>query len=293
VLSICIPHYNFINPLLLKALELQCLQLNINFEIIIADDCSKAENKNYLQEFGDTKNFRVIYLAQNIGRSKIRNLLIKSSKYDLLLFLDGDSTIKSDDFIEQYLNAIKQNDLIYGGRVYGNLPNNNFKLHWLYGTKTESIAGENFHSNNFLVKKNVVDIILFDEDLTTYGYEDAVFGVRVSLKGVKIQRIDNPVIHAQLKNNRQFLNDTDSALKNISYLHHQKPELLPHLNLSILNFYLKSKKWGFHHLLNLTEPLILNYLQKKLIHNTILFPLKALMLYKLYVLNKVISSDYK
>lgn len=292
MLSICIPHYNFINPLLFVELERQCLSLKIEFDIIIADDASDIAYKHYLEDFAKKKNFKVIYLEHNIGRSKTRNLLIQSSRYSLLLFLDGDSLIKSDNFIEHYLNSIKYNDLVYGGRVYEELQNYNCKLHWLHGSKTETIAAKNFHSNNFLVKKNVVDNVLFDEAFTRYGYEDVVFGAMVSLKGFKMLKIDNPVVHAQLKDNQQFLNDTISALKNISYLYHQKPELLPHLNLSILNFYLKLRKFGIHNLLRYTESFILDKLHKKLINNSSIFLTEILMIYKLYVLNKVID-DYK
>src|SRR5690606_27959667 len=152
--------------------------------------------------------FKIIYLEENIGRSKIRNILIKNSRYNLIMFIDGDSKIKSNTFIKDYLSSANQADLIYGGRSYEDLTDNNCKLHWLYGTKTESVSDNNFHSNNFLIKRYVTDIVLFNESLNKYGYEDAVFGVKVSLNGFKIKKINNPVIHAQLKDNKQFLNDT-------------------------------------------------------------------------------------
>ena len=45
----------------------------------------------------------VIYreLPQNLGRSKIRNVLGKAAKFDYLLFLDCDSKVVSDNYHPQ------------------------------------------------------------------------------------------------------------------------------------------------------------------------------------------------
>ena len=93
-LSILIPVYQENCIKLVSDLVNQTKRLSIDSEILVFDDCSpiKCEDNRTLSDME-----RVTYreLEQNIGRSKIRNLLADTASGDVLIFLDGDSGIGS------------------------------------------------------------------------------------------------------------------------------------------------------------------------------------------------------
>lgn len=112
-------------------------------------------------------------------------------------------------------------------------------------------------------------------------------------EGFKYKKIKNPVIHLQLKDNKQFLEDTVSAIKNICNIKNNSPELLPHLNLPLLNLQQRLQILGLTKLTDISENFILKVLKKKLLENKALFPLLYLKIYKLYLLNKLLRDGYK
>ena len=114
MISILIPIYNFAVKELVSELSRQAQELNLDFEILCIDDNSKSKytelNKNIKKIYG--VNYKLN--KKNIGRSAIRNLLTKQSKYDYLLFLDCDVKIK-DNFIRKYIKFKDKSDVIVGG----------------------------------------------------------------------------------------------------------------------------------------------------------------------------------
>ena len=237
--------------------------------------------KKYLQTF-EEKPFRVIYLDKNIGRSAIRNLLAKEAFFDLLLFLDADGKIENDHFIKTYLNHFNK-DIVSGGRAYADLkPDKNHFLHWNYGFNIESKTRSFFHSNNFMIKKCVFDILKFDEQIKNYGYEDVVFGLEAKELGITMACIDNKMIHDDLKSNQLFLNDVDQALDNLLKIIGLKKEL------KIVDFVGISRKYKVLEWLTLNRLLSIgNYKITTSLRNSLIFNPKKnsnllLSVYKLY-----------
>ncbi|MCI7466179.1 MAG: glycosyltransferase, partial [Bacteroidales bacterium] len=116
-LSILIPVYQENCIKLVSDLVNQTKRLSIDSEILVFDDCSpiKCEDNRTLSDME-----RVTYreLEQNIGRSKIRNLLADTASGDVLIFLDGDSGIVREDFIQKYIGTIQTADVVRGGTTY-------------------------------------------------------------------------------------------------------------------------------------------------------------------------------
>lgn len=281
MLSICIPHFNFENTSLLNELKAQCQSLNLNFEILIIDDASEARKKNHLKAF-EEKPFRIIYLTGNIGRSAIRNLLAKEAIFDLLLFLDADGKIRNNDFIKIYLNNFYK-DIVSGGRVYADLkPDKNYFLHWNYGFNVESKSQSFFHSNNFIIKKSVFDILKFDEQIKNYGYEDVVFGLEAKKLGISMMTIDNKVIHDDLKSNQQFLNDVDQSLNNLLKIIDIKNELKIVDFVGISRKYKALQRLGLNKILSIKNHKITDSLRNSLILNPKQNSNLLLSIYKLY-----------
>ena len=269
MLSILIPIYNFEITKLINELISQCLASNITFEIICIDDASDHKFKIKNHPISNIENLTYVELEENIGRSRIRNLLTHKAKYEIVLFLDCDSQIAHPDFISTYLKAIDQNPkaIIAGGTKYSSQkPSKDKCLHWHYGSKREALSSDirslqpysHFHSNSFVAVKKLLLQFPFDEVIQGYGYEDLEWAFRLKANHCQILHIDNPVLHLGLKSNKDFLADQESAIFNLSKIY--KEGKIPPTRL--IRAYNRLNNW------HLTA--ILKYL-----------PLKSLALYRI------------
>lgn len=225
MLSILIPIYNYDSYPLIKELHHQCMGCKIDFEIICIDDTS-TEFKSNGDLIPSLTNCSFTKLPQNIGRSKIRNLLATKSKYDWLLFLDCDTLPQSSEYILNYINQISASTktAFFGGIIYSrNKPDPDQLLRWVYGQKREAIAlqqriKEPYKTafvSNFLIKKTVFKSVLFDEKIKTYGYEDFSFIQSLKNKNIDILPIENPIFHLNLETSALFLSKTNTALETL------------------------------------------------------------------------------
>lgn len=251
MLSILIPVYNRSVIELVTKLSDQCKRAKISFEIQCLDDMSRDTVR--LKNRGLDGMFSVNYveLTENVGRSKIRNRLAKMARYDWLLFLDGDTGVIKRDFIKTYIASSKKHEIINGGRNYQNLkPKTNSKiLHWTYGSKQESKLaeiraknpGKYFHTNNFLIKRELMLRYPFDESLDGYGYEDLAFAKVVQDAGHTITHINNPTRHLDLIKTEQFIENTENSIINLIHLiRENKIDDTP-----LIKLYTKLNNWGF------------------------------------------------
>ncbi|WP_083852702.1 glycosyltransferase family 2 protein [Pedobacter arcticus] len=281
MLSICIPHYNFVNPHLFESLFTQCKNAEIIFEILIVDDASRPISKTYLKSL--TKpGFKIFFLKENIGRAAIRNFLAKQAQYPYLLFLDGDAAIITDHFITRYLDCCGDR-IVSGGRVYDNkVPKPEYFLHYKYGTQVEQLAEAQFQSNNFLVPKSIFSKITFDEEIKGYGYEDVIFGWDAKRLGLELIRINNPVQHIQLKSNHEFISDTEQALLNLKKLIDRRKDGQLEKEVRISAFYRKLKKFRLTFLLSIKQTEILAKARELLCLNLPIGSTLLIAIYKLY-----------
>lgn len=237
MLSILIPVYNFNVTSLIGELLNQAEKLNIQFEIICIDDKSKSKFLDTNDNLRNLENVNYQILKENIGRSKIRNLLASESKYEYLLFLDCDIKISNPDFLEKYINQISKNDVIIGGLEYESLDDNTDKnklLRWAYGKNREEKKAINRSKNpylafsvcNLLIKKSVSEKILFSEIISQYGHEDTLYGIELKAQKVKVKHIDNPVIHLGLDETDVFIKKTELGLENLKSLSNNYPGII-------------------------------------------------------------------
>ncbi len=219
-------------------------------EIVVLDDGSDEKNKIKNRAFFEDKNIVYEELKENVGRSKIRNKLAEKSNTDFLLFLDDDSEIIRKDFLKKYLEIRNEKKVICGGTNYPKkLPDLKFSLHYKTGQKRE---GKNlrhrqknphrsFHSNNFLIPKEIWRRNKFDDTLRTYGHEDTLMGFRLKRSGVEVQQIDNPVRHLGLEENSEFLRKSKLALDNLKILYEREGKEFAHF-VTLLSAFEKSKR---------------------------------------------------
>ncbi|WP_299442348.1 glycosyltransferase [uncultured Aquimarina sp.] len=220
MLSILIPVYNYNVIPLIKEVYKQVSLCGISFEILVFDDQSDL----FLKENGAINSlpecsFRK--LPKNIGRSAIRNLLASEASYDKLLFIDAGTFPENENFIKTYLENINRK-VVTGGMTYlKEPPKKPYKLRWIYTKKRESVSQSAANkrsivcSSNFLINKNIFDIITFDESLQKYGCEDVVFFDAISKREIPIHYIINPVIHDANDDAETFIRKTEFAVENL------------------------------------------------------------------------------
>ena len=253
MLSILIPIHNFdIRPLVHK-LHKECMALGVNFEIICLDDASDISFRKLNDELSTIENVSYVLLPHNLGRSAIRNRLAEMAKYDFLLFMDCDTMPEKADFIDIYVRNLKQGTVLYGGRSYQPEKPTDPELyfHWFYGsnrevsslTKRTEAPHRSFMTNNFVIPKDILLKIRFDESLKQYGHEDTVFGLELKKLEIPILHLDNPMRHNGLEKAGDFLRKSEQAIDNLLILM-KKHELAA--DIKLLRYFLKTQKWGLH-----------------------------------------------
>lgn len=253
MISILIPVFNFDIRPAVEDLHKQLIESGLSYEILLLDDGSEEKFKLLNKSLGELDG--VIYKEEpvNLGRSKIRNKLAKIAKYENLVFIDCDSHIPNPEYIKRYMAAAENYPIVYGGTIYqADTPSvETFKLHWLYGLKREQNPAKirnqepnkGFHTNNFLIKKDLLESIGFNEKIVGYGHEDTLFGYELQKRNINIKHIDNPVIHMGLEPNEEFLRKTREGIKNlkrIMRINGNEKRLVK--DITILSFYKRLEK---------------------------------------------------
>lgn len=221
MLSILIPTYNYnVYPLVFE-IQRQCLKSKISFEIICLDDASylfQTENKH----INELSNCSYDVLENNIGRTSIRNLLAKKSKFEWILFLDADVMPTNENFINNYWIKTKSEcEVIVGGIKYSNeIPKKSEILRYKYGKSREEKSATERNQNpygtivsaNLFIKKSVFSSANYLENKNLYGM-DIFFSYQLFKNKDEILHIDNPVYHLGLETNEEFLNKSLASAK--------------------------------------------------------------------------------
>ncbi|MBE0390898.1 glycosyltransferase [Flavobacterium sp. PL002] len=225
MLSILIPIYNYNAFPLVHELHKQCVECNIDFEIICIDDASTlCTDANTVID--TLLHCKLIVLKKNIGRSQIRNQLAFKAQYQWFLFLDCDTFPKKDTFIKNYFQKITigNHKVFSGGLAYAkNKPENNQLLRWVYGKSREEIPLKIRKKNpyqtalvsNVAIHKTIFETINFNENIKTYGYEDYFFVQELEMNHILVIPIENPVLHLNLETSVVFLQKTKTALETL------------------------------------------------------------------------------
>lgn len=288
-LSICIPVYNFDINELIYDLQNQIKLNNLDAEIILIDDASDIE---FIEINRDLKKkvSQFVCLEQNVGRSRIRNLFLKYSKSDYLLFLDCDGKIIRKDFLKTYFDFIakKKPDVVFGGRKVSEIkPGSEYGLRWKFATERENLPVADrikapyldFQTNNFIVKKSILEQVPFNEGITQYGYEDLVFSKDLYDHQIKIDHIDNPIFNNDVETNAIFLSKADQSAKSLAQLITADKNFNRVSQIRLTKAYLMMKKTGTIYVYRLIYKLFKSRIEKKLLTGNA--SLKALDFYKL------------
>ena len=255
MLSICIPVYNVDVSKLVSDLHKQIQEINVSIEIVLIDDNSNPAIKTTNRLL--SSYCKIIELEINVGRSKIRNLFVSECKNPYLLFLDCDSEIISSNFLAKYIQELKRLNpkVLFGGSIYSEqCPEKKYLLRWKTSRNRESKSIQDresnfnwgFKTNNFIIEKELLQKIAFNENLCGYGHEDTLFAFDLFRVNVSVIQSDNAVLNAHLDTNHVYLKKTKEALANLvevlKILKYDK-EFIKHIPL--LKTYFSLEKKGF------------------------------------------------
>lgn len=244
--SIIITYYNQPKSIIV-VLESLKNQVNINnllFEIIIVNDGGSSIED--IISLYPTLNIRSINHSFNKGRSAARNSGVKNSKFDLLIFIDGDrflcpnfiySHIKRHsnsynkaivgDIIDVFSPNISMyessvgnmfydsNDIIWKFTRRYNYANTVFNLYDAAGKSSLNCTWVSMFSGNVSIPKQIYeDVGGFDEDFVNWGLENIDFGYRLKKKNINIEFNKNAVnFHIYHQENRNHSSNIDELFR--------------------------------------------------------------------------------
>lgn len=229
MLSVLIPTYNYNIVPLVTALQQQCFDAGIPYEIITLDDASSntAIHTNN-QAINQLPNCSYNILPVNIGRSAIRNLLAKKAQYGWMLFLDADTLPVNNNLVKNYLPHLSgEPQVVYGGILYQpEKPSSTEILRWVYGNEREALPATKRTENpyislltlNFCIHKDVFNTVRFNESIPNLRHEDTLFSYDLSRAKITVIHINNPVYHLGLESSKVFLKKSEEAVIGLKYL---------------------------------------------------------------------------
>lgn len=233
MISFLIPTCNFNCSKLVRAIWRQADTLRKEsdggflFEIIVSDDASNETEvlEKLEKETEGMTDVRILRQERRLGRAGNRNALIAASSMPWKVFMDADAEVDATDFVQRYWKARNLADVVCGSLEAGEKCTGK-ELRHEYEKRASQITAEEknrkpyarFTAFNVMMNSKATDTVRFDENCREYGHEDTLFGLDIERAGLTIRHLDNPLIHAGLDSNREFLEKSLTALHTLHHL---------------------------------------------------------------------------
>ena len=121
-ISIIIPCYNeekTIRQVIINA-EKSLLNLNIDYEIVVVDDCSNDASSKKLLELKNENKIKLFTHSQNLGKGAAIATGLKYINGEIILIQDADLEYDPEDYQKLILPFVEANaDVVYGSRFLG------------------------------------------------------------------------------------------------------------------------------------------------------------------------------
>ena len=223
-LSILIPTFNDECVTLVEMLHQQAEALGIGYEIIVADDGSTdyvVMDAN--RGINLLPHCRLIERKKNAGRAAIRNFLAQQAAFPWILFIDSDMVVCREDYLRQYAQRPIDESIVCGGVVIGSMKAGNLRSMYEKASekahtpeRRQQSPYQDFHTANFMIRRDLTIQYPFDIRFQHYGYEDVLFGKALQQAGIPIVHIDNPLSFEIFETNDVFINKTEEGLQTLS-----------------------------------------------------------------------------
>lgn len=235
-ISILIPTYNSICVELVRSLQQQAELLAIDYEIIVADDGSTAQDcLQANRTIRQLPHCQFMEREQNAGRAAIRNFLAQQAQYEWLLLIDCDMVVCRKNFLMRYAENAHRAQVIDGGVIINRATPDNLRARYEKAAEPLHTAEQrqrtpyqHLHTANLLIRRDVLLQHPFDERFRRYGYEDVLLGRQLEEAHVTVLHIDNPLSFEVFESNERFVSKTEEGLRT---LHQFQQELRGYSNL--------------------------------------------------------------
>lgn len=291
MISVLIPTYNYVCYKLVCDLQQQLSALDEEYEIIVAEDGS--DNQQAIEDNDKITllpNCIHLVIKENQGRARIKNYLVSKASGEWCIIMDSDAQVVTSDYIKTYAECINQGEDVYVGGLVNpeSLPHADATLRYRYEKAAERYRTaeyrnhhpfERFCTFNFMVRRETLLEVPFDERCTEYGYEDTLMGQELRKCSKRIAHIDNPLMHLGFDNNAIFLKKTEISLHTLKKI---EGSLLPYMGLGKM-----IKKIKAAHLTTLVRGLF--WLSKPLLRHNLLSSSPNLTFFSFYKLGYYLS----
>ncbi|MGV2827843.1 glycosyltransferase family 2 protein [Myxosarcina sp. GI1(2024)] len=193
-ISVVIPTYNRL-PILKKcllALENQEIDRHRirDYEVILVDDGSTDNTLEWICQHKEQLSHVKVYRQQHQGAAAARNLGVKQTVGDTIVFIDSD-LIVTEKFLQAHVDALTAGKQKLGSDrlfTYGWVINtNNFENPTSEPYKITDFSAAYFATGNVAIAKKWLEKAgLFDTSFQLYGWEDLELGVRLKKLDLKL-----------------------------------------------------------------------------------------------------------
>jgi glycosyltransferase involved in cell wall biosynthesis len=180
-LSIIIPCYNELKTIDTIIERVSQVELPIDREIIIVDDCSRDGTRDHLKTLDDTNNIKVVFHEVNKGKGAALHTGFIHAAGDIVLIQDADLEYSPEDY-PKLLKPILENkaDVVYGSRLVGGETHRVLYFWHSLGNKFLTLCSNIFTNLNLtdmevgykVFKKDVLDKLELKEE--RFGFEPEV-----------------------------------------------------------------------------------------------------------------------
>lgn len=162
------------------------------FEVVLVDDGSNDGTGDAVKNLDLGYNLKYLYQT-NQGLATARNTGIRETRGKYIIFIDDD-IIADENLLKQHLifHCVYPRTIIRGWVNHVTSLDDIKKpiLNW------QDISTSFFWTSNVSVeRKDLIEVGLFDESFTEYGWEDLEIGVRLKLIGLKLKYNKNAVVY--------------------------------------------------------------------------------------------------
>lgn len=224
-----------------KCLEHILAQAYSLYEVIVVDDGSKDNTREVLESFSNFNNFKYICLLERKGPAFCRNLGVRESNGEVIVFIDSD-IFTLPNFIEEHVKIHKSHPegVLVTGPV---ISISNMDEIFPERGSVLDFSNAYFASGNASLPKNLfLQVEGFDEVFNIYGWEDIEFGFKLKSLGVKSVKNPRAVgYHYQPLPNREELDmlkeKERERAKTAIYLYKKYPSLEVKLMIQLTPFH--------------------------------------------------------
>lgn len=208
-----IPAYNRVSSLK-KCVESILLQRCEELEIIIIDDSSTDNTKQYMQELKDHAFIKTIYNKENRGVNYTRNRGIEAATHKFILFLDSD-----DELIPGSIKKVKETITAHPGTKHFLFVVSDRAKHFMQATDIKRITYKDWVSG--AISGDFTHVVLTDIMKKYLFFEE--FRMFEHLNWLRVKKETSPqllipVVTTQRDRDRSDSLTTSGKLKNVSVI---------------------------------------------------------------------------